>query len=366
MLNFIKKILAITFLLISILVLFSCGVNQNNIFKSYDFGYEKVEAETEYAINTYASMDMREVEGNMKSMKATTPEFDAVVEPISAERKIIKNYNFSLQTLYFDDAYNNMINKITELSAVVDNSSFNNGNIKNAARSVDMTVRVPLDYVEKFIEYIESNSSKLNVTFKSESKQDVTDNYNDTLLRMTTLNAELNKLQEFMKKTTKVEDLIQIEDRISNVSYEIQRLENRIKNYDSQINYSTIYLNILEVKVLTETEQYVPSWDKILQAFHNNFNDTVNYVKNVLVYLFTHIPAICFSLIVLLIVLILISIIRSVFYKKNSGKLSIADTNKKIVSNLMKKNLKHIHNNVDIVEDTKVNKNTSHDDIVID
>ena len=364
MLNFFKKILVFAFSLISILILFSCGVNQKNIFTSYDFDYDEVVEDVEYGVDTFATAETMAIKGNMKL--AASNSVETAIEPISAERKIIKNYNFNLQTISFDEAYNNMINKITELSAIVDNSSFNNGNIKNTARSVDMTVRIPIDYVDGFIEYLEGSESKLNVIYKSENQQDVTDNYNDTIIRITTLGAELSKLQEFMKKATKVEDLIQIEDRISNVSYEIQRLQNRIKDYDSHINYSTIYLNILEVKVLTETEQSVPSWDKILQAFHKNFNDTVNYVKNVLVYLFTHIPAICLSLIVLLIVLIIISLAKKKLYKINNRQLTKADTNKRIVANLMKRNMKHTHNNVDIVEDTRVNKNASHDDIVID
>ena len=365
-----KKILISSFYILIILVLFSCAVNKNSIFSSYDFDYEYKGLENGMPYeeaDVYFETNAESKPIAVASMKAaaTGGVANTTQDIISKERKIIKNYSFNVQTISFDEAYNSLMNKINELSGIVDNSYFNNGNVKNTDRNVNINVRIPVLYVDNFVEYIESSNSKFNIIFKSVNQEDVTDNYNDNVLKITTLKSELNKLNDLMKKANKVDDLIQIENRIADVSFEIQRIENRIKDLDNHINYSNINLNIIEVRILTETEQQVPSWDKINQAFHKNFNDTINYVKSVLIYLFTHIPAICLMLIVLLLILIIISIVKKKLSKSSSRSVKYTN-NKKIVDTLMKRNKKHTHTNVDIIDDTKISNNISHDDIEID
>lgn len=308
MLKNLKKILSLTIALFTILMLFSCSVNDsNNIFKNYDLDNEEVfryETTQAFAVNNTMSRSMK-----LAAVDSVAPAavFESAGGNISANndstRKVIKNYNISAETNNFETAYNNLNKKIEELKGMVDNSSiYNNYYRENkSAKHLDMTVRIEADKAAKFVDYL---STILNVTSRSENIEDVTDDYNDINIRIATLETEISRLQELIKKAEKVTEIVEIEQKISSSTSELQKLKNRINNYDKRINYSTIYINIDEVVVLTEVKDNIPSNDKIKQAFDKNLSDTKKFIINVGIYIFTHIPAIFMVLCIILLICI--------------------------------------------------------------
>ena len=56
-----------------------------------------------------------------------------------------------------------------------------------------------------------------------------------------------------LSKSADVETLIALEQRLSDVRYEIEAIERNLRNYDAQIRYSTIDLSIQEVELYTPT-----------------------------------------------------------------------------------------------------------------
>ena len=56
-----------------------------------------------------------------------------------------------------------------------------------------------------------------------------------------------------LSKSEDVETLIALEQRLSDVRYEIESIERSLRNYDMQIKYSTVDLDLREVEVYTPT-----------------------------------------------------------------------------------------------------------------
>ena len=54
-----------------------------------------------------------------------------------------------------------------------------------------------------------------------------------------------------LSKSEDVETLIALEQRLSDVRYEIESIERSLRNYDMQIRYSTVELDLREVEVYT-------------------------------------------------------------------------------------------------------------------
>lgn len=92
-----------------------------------------------------------------------------------------------------------------------------------------------------------------NVLSTSRSAQNVTSSYTDFEARLSSLNTQEERLLDMLSKSTDVETLIALEQRLSDVRYEIEAIERNLRNYDAQIRYSTIDLSIREVELYTPT-----------------------------------------------------------------------------------------------------------------
>ena len=342
--NIKNTILFITYIML-ILCLFSCSVKE--IFVDDHSIFETTSA---YMVNNAmadAAPAMRiSAKANNNSM--TVEELGSETDTVSNERKIIKNYNISGETKTFDNTYDLLISEIKRLDGIVDHQSIDNQRIikDQKQRYLYMTVRIPSDTAEQFYIFLNRN---INVLSKSESQQDITDNYNDTKLRIETLKKEQTRLNELFAKATTVDELVKIENRMQEIGYEIQRLESRMNNLDNKVNYSTFNINLSEVVIFTEPEDNIPTQDDLIIRFNDNFEKCKLFIIGIGIYIFTHLPAIGLCLLVLLIVLLIIQAILN-------GKKNV---NKKI-KNKKGNNDKAISNDVGelIKEDTTANKAT--------
>ena len=52
-----------------------------------------------------------------------------------------------------------------------------------------------------------------------------------------------------------MEDIITIEQRLSDVRYQLESMESQLRSYDNRVDYSTVYLYIDEVEVYTPVEE---------------------------------------------------------------------------------------------------------------
>ena len=85
-------------------------------------------------------------------------------------------------------------------------------------------------------------------TVKTISTQgrDVTEEYVDLQAQKTSYQNQLAQYNEIMKRAVKVEDVIVIQQHIDRVQTELNRLEGRLKYLNSQIDFSTITINLQE------------------------------------------------------------------------------------------------------------------------
>lgn len=307
----IKRLFLLMIYILSILCLFSCSVKE--IF------VEDVVAETTSAyimtnMYDYAPMARSSAKVANLTMEMANEEADIV----SNERKIITNYDISGETKTFDNTYDAMISEIKKLNGIIDRQSIDNQKLMNdqKQRFLYITVRIPSDNEEKFYKFLNDNIFILN---KSESKQDITDNYNDTKIRIETLKEEEKRLKELFDKAKTVDELVKVENRMQEVRYEIQSLETKIKNLDNKIDFSTFNINLTEVVLFTEASDKVPNQDDLIYRFKVNLEKCKLFIIGIGIYIFTHLPAISLCLLTLLIVLFIIHIIiKKMSNKKNT------------------------------------------------
>ena len=101
------------------------------------------------------------------------------------------------------------------------------------------------------------------------------------------------------------EDILTIEERLSEVQYELESRESTKRTYDNQINYSTVTLYLREVQELTPTAE-LTVWERISQGFMDSVEGLAEDVSEAAVWIIIHLPYLVAWGIVLFIVILIV------------------------------------------------------------
>ena len=319
-----KRICAIIVSAFTILSLFSCGVYniKKDNSKQKEVVYETTAAMS-YGIDSGFSRSNAKV-----NMSADILAEESFAETGSGDRKLVKSVNLNTETKTFDASIEWLKKYISSFNGIIDNSYVDTGDASSAnyKKNAYFTVRIPANKLDNFLSKIGDN---LNITFKQENIVDVTEDYFDSESRLKSLKIEEENLNEMLKKAKSVDEMIKVEDKLSEVRSNIENINRRIKNYDKQINYSRVDISITEVKDLTDTKVKADDFSKetLNKKMLKTIEDVKLFLKKVAAYIFINIPWIILFLIVVLIEIILYMIIKAIFgeKKKDANKDSNVD-----------------------------------------
>lgn len=307
-----------------ILTLFSCTVNSKK---------EDVITETSASAGARSAVtDGFTMNTSAKAMNAVSSEEAAEydvngIASFDSDKKITKTVDIIAETKTFDDTIEWYKKHVDTYEGSIDNSYVDLGNMesKDYSKSAYFSTRIPANRLDSFLNNF---GQQINITYRYDNVRDVTEEYDDTESRIATLKIEEEKLNELMSKAKNVEDMIKIEEKLSDVRSELQNISKRLKHLDRQITYSTVNVTIYEVKELTEVvkdDDY--SADNILKQMKKNLEETEKFFWGLLFLIVTHIPAIIATLIVLWIIIVIYTIFYSIFGKKNKKKTQDHDSN---------------------------------------
>ena len=275
------------------------------------------EPEEEFAYDTVATTEAG-------SGAAETPEPDDSVADYTA--KIIYTASVSIETTEFDKAVAALENQVQKIGGFVESSNVtgdtqynSDGTTTVVNRWAYYTVRIPCDHFESFLHETEGFG---NVTSTSRDAQNVTSAYTDYEARLSSLNTQEERLLDMLSKSTDVETLIALEQRLSDVRYEIESIERNLRNYDAQIRYSTIDLTIREVELYTPTVPIRRSFGEKLEiALSDGWTQFMRGTQNLLLGLAASLPA----LILLLVLAAAVIICIRIRVKKRKAKKAAAE-----------------------------------------
>ena len=206
-----------------------------------------------------------------------------------SSRKLIRTVNMSVETREFDSVMATLEQRVTELGGYIENMDTYNGSAYSSyrsSRSASMTVRIPQDRLSTFLSEVSEIS---NVIRRSESVEDVTLAYVDLESHKKTLQAEHERLLELMEQAEYIEDIITIEERLSQVQYQIESMESQLRTYDNKVDYGTVYLDISEVKELTPVQEETV-WERISGGFMEDLRKVGEGALEIAIWLLSHIP----------------------------------------------------------------------------
>ncbi len=221
----------------------------------------------------------------------------AVPQALS-NRKLIRTVNLSVETTEFDQMITELSQNITALGGYLEQSDISGTSISSSEkqrRHAYFTARIPAARLDGFITQIGDLG---NITNKSESIQDITLQYSDIESHKKSLTIEQERLWELLEKADTMEAIIALEERLSEVRYQLESYESRLRTYDNQVDYSTVYLDVREVKVLTPTEPD-SVFTRIEKGFTRSLHTVANGLVDFFVWFLSNIPALTLMAVIL-------------------------------------------------------------------
>ncbi len=200
---------------------------------------------------------------------------------VNDESKKIYTGTIDMETTAFSSVYSSIREAAESSGAWLESDSSGTSGI-GGARYASLTIRVPADQFDGLMEGLEGLEN-VTVTSKSISAEDVSEEYYDIEGRLENAEAKLKNLQKLSEEAENVQDLITIEDSISDVQYTIEYLQGQINHYDSQISYSYIYVSLYEVNVMSGHEEGYGL--RLAESFKSGFVEGVDFLGNVLLWI---------------------------------------------------------------------------------
>lgn len=291
------------------------GVVLNESARVASYGYETAEAAAEEPVSeeTYVQ------EGGGQ---------DAAAAP-QTSRKLIKTVNINAETEDFDALVPNLQKQVETLGgyiesiSVYDVGSYYLEEQEVKQRCANLTARVPKEKLDGFLSQV---GEQTNVTSRSENVEDVTLQYVDLESHKKALLTEQERLLTLMEQAENVEDIIAIEGRLSEVRYQLESMESQLRTYDNQIDYSTVYLSIEEVRKYSPP-QTATVWQRIENGFMKSLSDIGFGIRDFAIGFVVDIPYIVLWIVLIAVAVLIVRILWKVWKKRRAKRAAARGEN---------------------------------------
>jgi len=143
------------------------------------------------------------------------------------------------------------------------------------------------------------------VVSRNEYSEEVTQQITDLASRLKVLRTKEERLLTLMEDAKKMDDLLLLEDQLSEVLYEIERYTATQQNLEQQVAYSTVDITVYEVKQITEpVEDSYGS--KAASAWSGTWAAVGRFFQNLGLGLIWALPVLIILLIALVVVLLVV------------------------------------------------------------
>ena len=201
----------------------------------------------------------------------------------NAGRKIIYTAYAAMETETFDETSASVRQMVEDAGGYISSSSAR-GSRTDGTRSVDYTCKIPAGNYAGFIDGLSGAGNLYRLT---ESTDDVTLQYVDLDARLSSLQNQLDRLEELAAEASDIETLLTIETQIGEVQYELESYTAQMRTLENQIAYSTVDLTIDEVASVSEGTGF---GTRVKAAFGGSWDNFVAAVQGIIIALIYLLP----------------------------------------------------------------------------
>lgn len=265
-----------------------------------------------------------EVTSTESTSESTSESNNQVQQDVLYEDKLIYKCNLKIETLSFDETYNQLQSLITKYDGRIQSEDFHDqeasyyseysstysGDRYTKGKNDVLVIRIPSNKYKEFMQ--ESGELLGNVISKSQTIDNITQKYYDTTAQVNGLEAQLKRLEEMMASTSDIEAMIKINSEITSVQSQINELKTVIRTMDMDTTYSYVYMTLTEVVEYSEAytaEKTNTFFDRLKNTCKDTWERFLESCENLLFGLIRLIPTIA-------IIVIIVLIAKVFFWKK--------------------------------------------------
>jgi len=238
-------------------------------------------------------------------------------EVINFSEKIIYSVWAEIETRNFDETLAKIDALINNHGAFIENSNEKGVTYSHSGQSYRYAyfqIRVPSNQLSAVRN---SLGSLGNVVSRSDNATNVTSQFIDTEARRNSLLVQEERILDMLSKVENLSDLILLEQHLSSIRYQIESLTSTLNQWQNQVDYSTLTLNINEVEEFTE---FVPIhrtyWEQMGDGIMATLRGIGNFFTSIFMWVVVSAPVLIILIGIALITFIIIRAKLRV-YKKN-------------------------------------------------
>ena len=300
---------ALTIAVLLILTLFAgCGASSSES-ASYDAA-GAAEMPMEEAITEEAAAEEAGFDG---AYTYTEDSAEVNTEPAQSDiaEKIIYSGYLYIETTEFDQGLTALEAMVKQYGGFIESSDvsgYTTTDSSGATTVVDRyacyVIRIPCD---RFEDCMSQAGTIGNVVNNSRSAENITSQYTDAEAYLDSLEVQEERLLAMLEQATDVDTLVALEARLSEVRYEIDSTTRQLRNWQNQVDYSTVTVNLQEVAVYTPTGSTTRTFgERLADAFEDGWRSFGRTVENLLVGLIAIWPALILLAVIVVVIVVLV------------------------------------------------------------
>ncbi len=265
----------------------------NEAYVTAGNGYAAEEAAYDVADSAYMEAAVEDGVANMKDSGAV--EDDGSTLRAQDGQKIVYTGSLTIQTLEYDQSVASIRKKIREAGGFSESESESDNDYNwyryssgsYSTRSLNITARVPSEKFESFMDSLSGDGKVMNRSMNAENISQV---YANKETYKKALEKEQERLLAMMDKAETIEDMIAVESRLSEVERQLNVYKTDLSAMDKDVQYSTIYINLEEVKRYSDETPTTTFPEKVKYAFDDAISSFRDFCEGIVLFLVRSFP----------------------------------------------------------------------------
>lgn len=297
------------------LCLSGCGNSAGSSVSYSEETYDQVGnsyAAKEAAYDSYAEEAAVDAGGYMMEGDAADTDNEESALRAQDGQKIVYTGSLSIQTLEYDKSAASIRRKIREAGGFSEAESENDNGYNwyrrstgpSSTRNLNITARIPSEKFESFMDSLQGDGKVMNRSMNAENISQV---YANKETYKKALEKEQERLLAMMDKAVTIEDMIAVESRLSEVERQLNTYKTDLSAMDKDVQYSTIYISLEEVKRYSDETPTVTFPEKVKYAFEDAINSFTEFCEGIVLFIIRSFP---FLILLAIVIALVIRLIR--------------------------------------------------------
>lgn len=257
--------------------------------------------------------------GGEMAAEAPATELQSNEAAEQSSQKLIYRIYLDIETLDYDSSVNSLESLCLEHGGYFESANVS-GNRMNGSglRWASYVLRIPSSRLDDF----ESACGGIGNVYNSRREtENATMTYIDLDARRTAYKTEEERLLELLGQATDLDSIIALNTRLSEIRYELESIEASLRYIDSQVSYSTVYIELNEVIEETEVVVIPKTFsERVATASSNSFKSFKASMQDLGVALFGKLPLALLTFIIYILPLAVIAAVALLIIRRKRSK----------------------------------------------